>query len=316
MLLLARRYEEYYDRLPWVRIARRRLRDIKVDAVLANDIDSLPVALTIRGGAPIIFDAHEYSPRQYEDQLSFRMFFQGLYTYQCRKYIPQVEAMMTVCDGIADQYLSDVGIRPAVVWNAPAYEDLEPSRCDETGRRIRIIHHGAAGRSRRAELMIEMMRHLDERFELNLMLINNDPEYLSSLRRLAIGSERIRFLDPVPMPQIARAINQFDIGLYLLAPVNFNQEHALPNKIFEFVQGRLAIAIGPSPEMRRMVERHDLGIVAEDFDPRSLACKLNALSSEEIMRYKRNANEAARALSADGTRHKLLEIVRGVFEPK
>ena len=37
---------------------------------------------------------------------------------------------------------------------------------------------------------------------------------------------------------IVRTINQFDLGVYLLPPVNFNSAHALPNKFFEFIQAR------------------------------------------------------------------------------
>ena len=32
--------------------------------------------------------------------------------------------------------------------------------------RVRMIHHGLASRSRRIELMIEVLRHTDERFRL------------------------------------------------------------------------------------------------------------------------------------------------------
>ena len=57
------------------------------------------------------------------------------------------------------------------------------------------------------------------------------------------------------MHELPRMANDYDVGLYLLPPTNFNQRYALPNKFFEFIQGRLAIAIGPSPEMAKLVER-------------------------------------------------------------
>ena len=61
----------------------------------------------------------------------------------------------------------EYGTAPQVVTNAPAYEDLAPQAVDPG--RIRIIHHGAASPSRRIELMIDMMDHLDHRFHLDLM---------------------------------------------------------------------------------------------------------------------------------------------------
>ena len=47
--------------------------------------------------------------------------------------------------------------------------------------------------------------------------------------------------------------NQYDVGVFLL-PASFpNQVHVLPNKLFDYIQARLAVAIGPSHEMAEVV---------------------------------------------------------------
>ncbi len=171
------------------------------------------------------------------------------------------------------------------------------------------MHHGGAQRSRGLEQMIRMMGHLDRRFELHLVLVERDPDYLRELRARAVGDSRIRFVDAVPMLELPRFLNQFDVGVYILQPTNFNNYHALPNKFFEFVQARLAVAIGPSPEMARLVRRHDLGLVAPDFEPSTLAGLLTALDRPRLATYKRNTDTAARALSAQPARRGVLELV-------
>jgi hypothetical protein len=150
--------------------------------------------------------------------------------------------------------------------------------------------------------MIQMFRHLEERFHLDFMLMPTNPRYLRMLRRKAAFCDRIRFIDPVPMPDIPLATNMHDIGLYLLPPANFNHANALPNKFFEFVQARLALAIGPSPEMADLARQHGFGIVADSFDPADLAGKLNALSAEDIFRLKTAAHHAAGTLSAEANK--------------
>jgi hypothetical protein len=162
--------------------------------------------------------------------------------------------------------------------------------------------------------MIEMMRHLDARFRLTLMLVPapGQDDYLARLKQSARAEPRIDFREPVPMRDIARTANAYDIGVFLLPPVNFNYRQALPNKFFEFIQARLAIAIGPSPEMAKLVDAHDLGIVGDDFKPRTLAAQLNALITADIQRYKANVAEVARQFSAETTKAKLLELVRSV----
>ena len=45
------------------------------------------------------------------------------------------------------------------------------------------------------------------------------------------------------MELIAQEINQYDIGVYLLRDGNLNNKYAMPNKLYEFVQARLADAV-------------------------------------------------------------------------
>jgi glycosyltransferase involved in cell wall biosynthesis len=89
---------------------------------------------------------------------------------------------------------------------------------------------------------------------------------------------------------------------------------ALPNKFFEYIQARLAIAIGPSPEMARIVQEFGCGVVAEDFSPASLAHALNQLSSADIDRMKAGSDRAARAYTAETNAEKLREIVASVLK--
>jgi hypothetical protein len=160
--------------------------------------------------------------------------------------------------------------------------------------------------------MISLLDQLDKRFSLDFMFFVNAPRYrpyLQKLQGLAKNNPRIRFRDPVPMPKIAQTISRYDIGLYLMWPGPFNNRMALPNKLFEFIQGRLALAIWPSPEMARIVREYQCGVIADTFTIDSMAAKLNSLSAQEIQRYKTHSHNAARVLSADTNRQFFLELV-------
>jgi hypothetical protein len=109
------------------------------------------------------------------------------------------------------------------------------------------------------------------------------------------------------MEKISETINNFDIGLYLLDPACFNDRMALPNKVFEFVQGRLMIAVWPSPEMARIVRDYGLGIVSDEFNLESMARMLNGMGAEQIMAFKNNSHLAARELSSETNRLKFLK---------
>jgi glycosyltransferase involved in cell wall biosynthesis len=312
--LLARRYESWYWGQNHIRDCLSALSHVRADLFLTNDLDALPVALRLARGGKVIFDAHEYAPRQYEDVFQWRLLFQEYSTYLCKTYIPRVHGMTTVCPGIAEAYEKDTGVKPLVITSAPDYEDLEPNLLDQQERKIRLIHHGIAGPSRKIEHMIRMMDFLDDRFELNLMFIPANPGYIKFLKKLGAKRPHVRFLPPQPMRTLSRYLHQFDIGVSLIAPTNFNYFHILPNKFFECIQARLALAVGPSPEMARIVKEYDLGVVADNFTPEALAERLRNLDQNKINHYKLQSHRAARLLSAEENKKLLLRLVEQVLQ--
>ncbi|MGV3631570.1 MAG: capsular biosynthesis protein [Bacteroidota bacterium] len=298
-LLLVRLYELFYWNQKVIKNALRNLKSMDYDLIIANDIESLPFAQRIasKSKARIVFDAHEYSPKEHENKFVWRILFQNYNRYLLRKYTPNISLMFTVCQGLADEYKKEFNLDAKVLNNASEFINASPVFNTDAGR-IRIIHHGGAISSRKIENMIEMMDYLDERFELDLMLVATKRTYLDFLKEKAKHNPRIQFIDPVPLKQIVPKTLSYDLGIYILEPNSFNNHFALPNKLFEFIQARLAIAIGPSPEMKRIVEEHKLGVVADDFSARSLAAKIQELTPEQINAFKRNSHEAAQTINS------------------
>lgn len=312
LLLLFRLYRSAHRFLYDYSEVKKQLGNRSFDLVIANDIESLPFAFDY-APAKVLFDAHEYAPRHFEDKLMWRLLFQPMNVYLCKRYIPKTSAMTTVGRALADEYAKHFGVTPTVVTNASPFVPLDPSPMQQD--RIRMIHHGGANPSRQLEIMIDMMSLLDERFSLDLMLITPtvaNPKtraYLDTLKTKAARTPRVRILPPVKSQEIVATIHHYDIGVFLLPPVNFNYANTLPNKLFDFIQARLAIAIGPTPEMAEIVNKYRIGVVSESFTAESLASKLKSLSSEEIRGFKQRASTAAAELNAETNQKTLREVV-------
>ena len=109
------------------------------------------------------------------------------------------------------------------------------------------------------------------------------------------------------------AIRNYDMGIFLLPPVNFNYQNTLPNKLFDFIQARLGIAIGPTPEMAEIVRQYDIGVVGDNFTAQSLAKKLNQLTAIQIAGFKNNTAKAAKELNAETNAVKINKLVENVL---
>jgi hypothetical protein len=308
------KFEDYYWHHPFIKKAHNILAGNRWDLILANDLMSLPLAIKI--GKPfrskIIVDAHEYEPLHFDDRWWFNFFLKGYWAYIASNYLPQANAMTTVCESIASEYQNNFGVSCQVLNNATQFHQLEPTPVDPN--EIRMVHHGICNPSRKLEKMIELMSYLDGRFTLDMMLVPDNRRYYNKLASMADGNPRVKLRKPVAMRDIVTTINDYDIGIFLLSPKAFNYRMALPNKIFEFVQARLAVAVWPSPEMAKIVAHYRLGIVSEEFNITSAARSLNALTTKDIVRFKSHSNIAASSLCAEQNEYILLNLIDRVFK--
>ncbi|HET6244011.1 MAG: hypothetical protein H0V01_02330 [Bacteroidetes bacterium] len=312
---LFRRYDLYYWDAGKISFYKKIIKE-QFNVIVSNDIMTLPLALKIadKTNAKVWFDAHEFHPREFEDNWKWRVLYQKYISHLCKKYIPHAQVFSTVCDGIAQEYFNYIGILPQIITNASNRIQLKPFITKKNN--IKLVHHGAAIRSRKIELMIQMMSFLDNRFTIDFILTGSDLKYINELRKLSKKNKNIRFIPPVEFSQICNLLNPYDIGVFLLPPVNLNYKFALPNKIFEFIQARLCIAVSPSPEMANLVRTNNLGVVSKEYTPKAMAQVINELNEDKISNFKNNAHIAANNISAEKNFVKMNDIVESLINNK
>lgn len=295
--LILRRYERMYWRLPGIAFVVSALRaQPRFDVVLADDIDTVGVALALEPRAGVHADIHEYAPRQNDEVPIWRWFVAPYVRWMCRRFLTRADSMTTVGTGVAAEYRRVFGLDADIVTNAAPYAELAPS---PTGSPLRMVHSGAALRNRHLEVMVESVLRSSAAVTLDLYLMPNDPEYIAELRALVGGDGRVTVLDPVPYSRLIETLNAFDIGIHVIPPTNFNNRWSLPNKFFDYVQARLALLIGPSAEMRDVLTKHDLGAVADGFGADDVRRLIDSLTPDAVATWKANAALAARPLSAE-----------------
>tara|TARA_R100000365_G_C2748490_1_gene80166 strand:- start:3530 stop:4678 length:1149 start_codon:yes stop_codon:yes gene_type:complete len=295
-LVVGRQYSRAYWSNHAIAYAKDALRGRSFDVVLANDVDSVGLALEVPSRFGVHADLHEYSPRQHDEMLRFRLFVRPFVEWMCRRFVARAASWTTVSAGLAREYARVFGFTPEVVTNAAPYVALVPTKVE---RQIRVVHSGAALRNRHlAEIIAGVSATPDA--TLDLYLTPNDAGYLAEIRELASSSGgKVSLREPVPYAALARTLNEYDIGVHLLPPVNFNNRWALPNKLFDYVQARLGVIVGPSPEMADYVRRFQIGMVTDDFSAAALTSALETVSPDEVASWKHASHQRARDLSSE-----------------
>ena len=137
-------------------------------------------------------------------------------------------------------------------------------------------------------------------------------QYLRSLKYLASGFENIIIHEPLPYSEIVKEISHYDLGVYMLRPIDYQTEFALPNKLFEFIQARLGVVVSPQRAMKEFVEENGIGIVTDDFDGESLSKALENLRVEDVLQFKINSHKIASFLCAENFKEHFLNILEEI----
>lgn len=305
-----RRYRRLYWSNSDVQEAEALLAGREFDVVLANDLDTAPLALKHFAPSRVHLDLHEYWPRLRDQDRKWMLLRGPYYAWLCRRFAARAASTTTVGRGIADEYARQFGFRPELVLNASPGKDLAPGPVTSP---VRLVFSGVADRTRGLETIIEAAIRTTSDVTLDLFLVPGPKAYMLELRALAeSGGDRVTIRDPLPYDELVQALNGYDLGVYMPVMRGFNSVNALPNKLFDFAQARLGIIVGPAPEMSAVVRDEGIGVVAPGTGTADLVSVLDALTIAQVADWKRHADEAAGRLSAERQQHVWEEAVRRI----
>jgi glycosyltransferase involved in cell wall biosynthesis len=284
-------------------------QDIRILIFHEPEFFPLAVWLKKKHGIKIVFNAHEYHPLEFEDIPGWSETKGKYFTDLYRNYLHHFDLFINVCESIRLKCLEEFKTDSIVIPNAAFESKIQPSNTEQFP--IRLIHHGALLPGRKIEKMIAIVREAGERFTLDIMIVPSQGamDYYQLLSDLCSKTTNVRLIEPVKFDEIVPFINRYDAGIYLLEPSTFNNFNALPNKIFEFIQAKLAIIVSPSPEMSKLVTNYEIGWVAADFSTDSMVEILNRLSIEDIRTCKENTLKASSIENAENYQRIFLEQI-------
>jgi hypothetical protein len=297
-MLALRRYDKVELTAPAVRDVLRLVGDRTFDLVVANEARAMAVGHHIAKGAPVLADMHEWAPEERAHVRSWRLLVKPFMTYQCRKFLPRMAAVTVLNDSIGQLYQERFGVTPKTVRNAGPFRELPPGEVREGS--IRLVHSGGAVPGRNIEALIEAVRRLDAKFTLDLYLVpaRDGGKYLNSLRELIGDEPRITLHPPVRPDELVDTLHGYDVGLFSLPPLTPNHRLMLPNKIFDYVQARLAVVFGSAVETDRLISEYELGAIARDASAQALLEVLVPMTEQQVRVFKQNSAKAAKVLNS------------------
>jgi starch synthase len=268
-------------------------------AIHAHDLSTALVGLTAAGRlkVPCICDFHEW----YSENVSWDYATQchiphprpvrTAYRWTERLAMSRAAAVITVCESIALELERNYAFdfrKVHLIRNIPSArrtptKDYAPIR-EQLGianDQMVVLWQGGTGPTRLLEPVIESLAHYD-RFTLVIRGPSLDmfgEEYRALAARLNVA-DRLILCPPVPSEDVVEAANGADCGVWTLPNLCKNFSYALPNKVFEYLFGGVPLLAADYPEVRNVVNRYQVGLLFNPYDPKGIASAIRRLNEE------------------------------------
>lgn len=267
--------------------------------------------------ARLVYDAHELETGRNWGSSNVPTLLRRLWALPERLVIGCADAVITVCDSIADELARLYRIPcPVVVRNVPEYQG--PPAANTLRQQLGlaqdaplIMYQGTVTANRGLEQTIEAMSQLGR----GVLVILGDGPLLEPLRQRAQEqglAGRVFLPGRVPLAELPGYTAAADVGLALIQNACLSYYYCLPNKLFEYVQAGVPVLASHFPEMERVVKNHEVGEVVDPADPSAIAAALGRLLDDSAYygRLRQNALAAATHFTWAQEAQVLLDVYR------
>jgi len=306
-------YANYNIRLFFYLLAHR------FDVVVSNDLDTLPACFYASRltGRKLVYDSHEYFTEVPEliNRPRVKRFWEKIE----KRILPRLTYCYTVCQSIADIYQEKYGTNFRVVRNIPfkigdlSIEGyLPPFPTDKPV----VIYQGAVNLGRGIEEAILAMHQIDD----VLLVIVGIGDLYDECKKLVAGeqlSEKVFFTGRIPFDELRKVTRFATIGLSVEKDMGLNYRYALPNKLFDYIQSEVPMLTCSLPEIRRIVDNYQVGLVIEETTPEAIANGIGQMLRDEAayQMWKENCRKAKEELCWENERETIHQVFRSILLP-
>lgn len=289
------------------------LLKVPVDIIVSNDLDTLPaccMAAKLRKKV-LVYDSHELFTEVPE--LVDRPIVKKVWYLNEKLFLPGIDFGYTVSKPIKEYHEKKYNKYFELIRNVGLFRfDLEFK--DDFTETI-ILYQGAVNLGRGLDLMIKTLPLIKN---AKLWVIGQG-DILNKLKKLVIElklEERVIFFGRIRLDDLWKYTSKAHIGFSLEEDLGLNYRFALPNKIFDYIQARLPMIVSDLPEMRRLVEKYQIGHILKSRTPEALALIIEdiRLNRENQLLFKQKLELAARDLCWQREEEKLIKLYRQAFE--
>lgn len=294
-------YAEFNIRLFFYLIFR------KYDYILANDLDTLPACFFASKlkNTELVYDSHELFSESVE--LQGRKFVEGFWRKLEDFFLPRIKKSYTVSQSIVEFYDKKYQNKMGLIRNIPLKNDiLKVEEVTFPTKNKTILYQGVLNPGRGLKPMIKAL-HFINNLDLIIIGYGKVEEELKTFVAEQNMNDRVHFLGRISRDKLFNYTKLATLGMVLEEPLGLSFQYSLPNKLFDYIHAGIPIVAGNLPEISRIINQYNVGVLVDDYQPETIASTINTLLDNNalLLEIKENQQKAKEILCWEIERKKL-----------
>lgn len=278
--------------LKYIEFIYRVTKKYKLSDILhCNDLNTLTIGYIIKKfynkDVKIVYDAHEY-----ETEVGGLSGIQKTITKQVEKFlIKYTDVVICVSDTIANEYVRLYNIsKPELVLNTPAFQEIDKKdifreTLNISKDKIIFLYQGGLSRGRGIEILLDTFKEMND--EKSVIVFMGYGPLESLIKTMSNKYVNIYFHEAVSPDILLDYTSSADFGISTIEDSCLSYRYCLPNKMFEYTMANVPVIVSNLPEMKKVVNNNNIGVVAKENNPQGLKeaiQKAVELDEEELQR--------------------------------
>lgn len=296
----------FFERILRLPLLFNLCRKERPDAVHCNEIDSwlIGVALSVCFGTKCIFDVHEHYPEDFAE-MHFPRFYRPAVTALVRGLMLllqlKTDAVVLAKKSLEQDFPFVKKEKLFLVRNFSKQVVVEssldlPFLAEKSPETLQLVHLGLLNRVRGWPQLIEALSLCSS--EVRLIVVGEIPaSEINEFNDYAMScgvSDKLLVYDWMPLESALSIVERSDLGLVLFQDGFHNHKHALPHKLFDYMNSGIPV-IAPSLalEVSEIIRTTRCGFIIEKPGAEELASLLDRLASRKNLLSKMGKNGKA-----------------------
>ncbi len=292
----------------------------KPDVIHGHDVNTLLTAwlASVIARVPLVYDAHEISTDR-EGYAGVRK----LVGWVEKKLMPRAAATITTTDIRAKFFALAYGIpRPLVLQNRPRLTRVPKNKKIriELGLELDwpiVLYQGGLQQGRGLERIIDAAQYVKKAYFVFIGGGRLELPLKQKVARLRL-EEKVHFIKTVPLDDLPEFTSSADIGIQALENTCLNHYSTDSNKLFEYMMAGLPVVASNLPEISKIVNQFELGLIVPSSDTEALVKAIQKLVDQPDLqkRFHENALSSRITLNWEDQEEKLIGLYKTILRER